>query len=60
MQEIHLSLLLPAIFTSSITTEIQLRIVVHTKHDNTINTVENTFLINPYIYIILFFFIKYL
>ena len=47
MQELHLSLFLPAIFTSSIITEIQLRIVVLTKLDNTINPVKNIFLINP-------------
>ena len=39
MQELHLSLFLPVIFTSSIIIEIQLRIVVLTKYDNTINPV---------------------
>ena len=41
MQELHLSLFLPAIFTSSIIIEIQLRIFVLTKLDNTINLVKN-------------------
>ena len=41
MQELHLSLFLPAIFTSSIIIEIQLRIFVLTKLDKTINLVKN-------------------
>ena len=40
MQELHLSLFLPAIFTSSIIIEIQLRIVVLIKLDNTVNLLK--------------------
>ena len=55
MQELHLSLFLPVISTSSKIIEIQLRIVVLTKFDNTINPVKNIFLINPNIlYYIIF------
>ena len=43
MQELHLSLFLPVIFTSSIIIEIQLRIVVLTKLGNTINPIKILF-----------------
>ena len=55
MQELHLSLFLPVISTSSKIIEIQLRIVVLTKFDNTINPVKNIFLINPNIFIQYYF-----
>ena len=61
MQELHLSLFLPTIFTFSIIIEIKIRIVVLNKLDKTINPVKTIFLINLNIfYTILFFFIKYL
>ena len=40
IQELHLSLFLAAIFTSSIIIEIQLRIVVLIKLDNTVNLLK--------------------
>ena len=55
MQELHSTLFLSTIFTSSIITEIQLRIVVLNKLDNTINPVKNIILINQNIFIQYYF-----
>ena len=41
MQELYLSSFLQIIFTSSIIIEIQLRVVVLTKHDKTVNPVKD-------------------
>ena len=57
MQELHLSLFLPTIFTFSIIIEIKIRIVVLNKLDKTINPVKTIFLINLNIfYTIVYYF----